>query len=158
MRKYSYLAVFEPNGSGGFGVYFPDLSGCVSFGNDFNHALKMAEEGLGFHIYTMEKDNHTKLLYVLRNFENIRVICPKDIKNSIGVVSCLFDGYSSDNIGQILAERDIAIRTGLHCAPHAHKFLDTFPEGTVRFSVSYFNDKSEFESLKKVLQYIADNS
>lgn len=56
MRKYSYLALFEPNGSGGFGVYFPDLPGCASFGNDYKHALKMAEEGLGLHLYGMEKD------------------------------------------------------------------------------------------------------
>ena len=59
MRKYSYLAVFEPNGSGGFGVYFPDLPGCISFGNNFNHAIKMAEESMGLHIYGMERDNDT---------------------------------------------------------------------------------------------------
>lgn len=57
MRKYSYLAVFEPNGSGGFGVYFPDLPGCISVGEDFSHAVKMTEEALGLHIYGMEKDS-----------------------------------------------------------------------------------------------------
>ena len=57
MRKYSYLAVFEPNGSGGFGVYFPNLPGCASYGDNFKQALKMAEEGLGLHLYGMEKDN-----------------------------------------------------------------------------------------------------
>lgn len=57
MRKYSYLAVFEPNENGGFGVYFPDLPGCVSFGDNFKIALEMAKEGLGVHIYEMERDN-----------------------------------------------------------------------------------------------------
>ena len=57
MRKHSYLAVFEPNGKGGFGVYFPDLPGCASYGDNFNQAHKMAEEGLGLHLYGMEKDN-----------------------------------------------------------------------------------------------------
>ena len=57
MRKYTYLAVFEPNGSGGFGVYFPDLPGCASYGDDFKQAHKMAAEGLGLHLYGMEKDN-----------------------------------------------------------------------------------------------------
>ena len=123
-----------------------------------NAALKWINETGIDNIYAVEKENHAELLIVLREFSNIQIICPPDMKSSIGVVSCLFDGYSSDNIGQILSGHDIAVRTGLHCAPHAHKFLDTFPEGTVRFSVSYFNTKEDFEKLRKVLQYIADNS
>jgi len=124
----------------------------------FNAALKwIAETGIE-NIYTVERKWHNELLCILREFKNITVINPKDIDSCIGVVSCLFDGYSSDNIGQILSEYDIAVRTGLHCAPCAHEFLDTFPEGTVRFSVSYFNTQDDFVKLRKVLQYIADNS
>lgn len=109
-------------------------------------------------IYSKEKEHHHQLLNILAKFENIRVISPQDMNNCIGVVSCLFDGYSSDSIGQILSDYDIAVRTGLHCAPFAHKFLDTFPAGTVRFSVSYFNEKEDFEKLREALQYISDNS
>ena len=36
-------------------------------------------------------------------------------------------------------EFGIMTRCGLHCAPHAHKTLGTFPQGTVRFSLGYFN-------------------
>ena len=123
-----------------------------------NAALKwIAETGIE-HIYTAERNRHAELLCILREFKNITVISPTDIDSSIGVVSCLFDGYSCDNIGQILSERDIAVRTGLHCAPRAHEFLDTFPEGTVRFSISYFNMQDDFEKLRKALRYIADNS
>ena len=56
MRKFTYFAVFEPSTSGGYGVYFPDLPGCTSFGADYNEAVKMAEEALSYHIYEMEKD------------------------------------------------------------------------------------------------------
>jgi len=55
MRKFTYLAVFEPTESG-FSVYFPDLPGCVSFGEDFEDAQKQAADALGLHIYGMEKD------------------------------------------------------------------------------------------------------
>ncbi|MCL1999697.1 MAG: type II toxin-antitoxin system HicB family antitoxin [Turicibacter sp.] len=57
MRKYSYFAVFEPAQDEGFGVYFPDLPGCASYGDDFEQAVKMAEEALGLHLYAMESDN-----------------------------------------------------------------------------------------------------
>jgi len=56
MRKTTYLAVFEPNGSGGYGVYFPDMPGCTSFGENYEKAQKMSEEALGLHMYEMEKD------------------------------------------------------------------------------------------------------
>ena len=78
--------------------------------------------------------------------------------DSIGVVSCLFDGYSSDSIGQVLSQQSVAVRTGLHCAPYAHKFLGTFPSGTVRFSVSYFNSDEDFDVLRNALDYIEENS
>lgn len=55
MRKLTYLAVLEPS-SDGYGVYFPDLPGCISFGKDIEEAQQMAREALELHIYGMEKD------------------------------------------------------------------------------------------------------
>jgi len=55
MRKSTYIAVFEPS-SDGYGVYFPDLLGCVSYGKTYGEAEEMAKEALGLHLYGMEKD------------------------------------------------------------------------------------------------------
>lgn len=55
MRKSSYLAVFEPSGEG-YSVYFPDLPGCISYGNSYEEAQKEAADALGLHLYGMEKD------------------------------------------------------------------------------------------------------
>jgi len=56
MRKLTYLAVFETDEKPGISVYFPDVPGCISCGENFDHALKMAKEALALHIYGMEKD------------------------------------------------------------------------------------------------------
>jgi cysteine desulfurase family protein len=109
-------------------------------------------------IFHKEQNNRKKLLELLEQFDNISVCLQNGESNFIGVVSCVFDGYSSDNIGQILSDKNIAVRSGLHCAPTAHKFLKTFPAGTVRFSVSYFNDENDFDLLKSALLYIYENS
>ena len=109
-------------------------------------------------IYAKEKENQKKLLDVLKEHRNIKIIAPSASANTIGVVSCIFDGYSSDNIGQILSELGTEVRTGLHCAPYAHKFLGTFPEGTVRFSVGYFNNDHDFAKLENDLIYFWNNS
>ncbi|MDD2402310.1 MAG: type II toxin-antitoxin system HicB family antitoxin [Clostridia bacterium] len=55
MRKFTYLAVFEPTEIG-YSVYFPDIVGCVSYGDSFEEAQREAADALGLHIYGMEKD------------------------------------------------------------------------------------------------------
>lgn len=105
-----------------------------------------------------EKVNHKQLVDLLLQYDNIKIVSPLDATLGIGVISAVFARYSSDNIGQILSERDVAVRTGLHCAPDAHRFLGTFPAGTVRFSVGYFNTDDDFDRLEGVLNYINENS
>ena len=56
MRKATYFAVFEPTPKNGYSIYFPDVPGCISCGDNLEHAHKMAEEALGLHLCALEKD------------------------------------------------------------------------------------------------------
>lgn len=124
-----------------------------------NAALKWIHDIGIENIYIKEQKNRHRLLDILMNFNNIRTIfVPENERQSIGVISCVFDGYGSDNIGHVLSNKNVAVRAGLHCAPNAHKYMGTFPSGTVRFSVGYFNEDKDFEQLKEALYYIQDNS
>ena len=109
-------------------------------------------------IRNVEEENHKRLLAILNTHSNVTIVGPKDRSNCIGVISCLFDDYSSDNIGDVLDRYEIAVRTGLHCAPIAHKTLGTFPAGTVRLSVGYFTAEDEFRLLEETLDYIEENA
>lgn len=104
-----------------------------------------------------EKENHKRLFDLISSYNFIKIIGCKDLEKSIGVISCLFDNYTADEIGNVLDEQDVAVRTGLQCSPLAHKTLKTFPAGTVRFSVQYYTSDSDFEGLKKALDYIKEN-
>ena len=104
----------------------------------------------------IEKQNYEKLYKILKKYANIRMYGLST--HSVGIISCTFEGLSPDNVERILAERNVAVRTGLHCAPNAHKFLGTFPAGTVRFSVSYFTTDEDFAQLEEALDYIEENS
>lgn len=109
-------------------------------------------------IFCKEEAHRKRLVELLDQYDNIRIVPQGNEDNFIGVVSCVFDGYGSDSIGQILSDKNVAVRTGLHCAPTAHRFLGTFPSGTVRFSVSYFNNDDDFALLADALSYIHENS
>ncbi|MGV8154999.1 MAG: aminotransferase class V-fold PLP-dependent enzyme [Alkaliphilus sp.] len=123
-----------------------------------NASLKWMKEIGKKGIIAKESENHDILLSILKSYENISIIGQATNNKSIGVISCKFNLYSSDNIGRILSERNIAVRTGLHCAPLAHKFLRTYPEGTVRFSIGYFTRDEDFTVLEDALDYIEENS
>ncbi len=53
----NYIALFEENGKGGYSIVFPDFPGCISAGDSYNEALKMAHEALSFHINGLKEDN-----------------------------------------------------------------------------------------------------
>lgn len=109
-------------------------------------------------IYKKEKEIFNKLISLLKNYENIEIVGYREAKEQVGVVSCVFKGYAPDEIGQVLSDMDIAVRTGLHCSPYAHEFFGTFPAGTLRLSVSYFTTDDELDKLKVALDYIRENS
>mgnify|MGYP000922544363 CR=1 FL=1 len=95
-----------------------------------------------------------RLSECLNEFKQIIVYEEKRQKNQISVIACNFKGYDADSIGTVLDEYGVAVRTGLHCAPNAHKLFNTLPNGTVRFSVGYFNTEQDINDLYEILQNI----
>ncbi len=122
-----------------------------------NAALKWLKNTGINNIRDKEIETTESLLKILRAYSNISLIKTNNINNQIGIISCTFDSYSSDSIGKILSDQNIAVRTGIHCSPDAHDFLGTSPAGTVRFSVSYFTSQEDLFVLKNALDYIYNN-
>ena len=55
MAKYVYPAVFTQEEKG-FSVWFPDLEGCYTCGDDLNDAIRMAEDVLAYVLYDYERE------------------------------------------------------------------------------------------------------
>lgn len=56
MAKYVYPAIFVPEEKGMYSVFFPDIKGCVTCGDDLPHAMEMAEDALSLMLYDMEEE------------------------------------------------------------------------------------------------------
>lgn len=108
-------------------------------------------------MYTVECEKRKQLVKLLDSYDFIKIIGNEKNCKYVGIVSCIMEGISSDSAGSILNEQGIAVRAGLQCAPLAHKFLGTYPAGTIRFSVSHFTSEKDFEELKQVLDYIEED-
>ncbi|KXZ40750.1 cysteine desulfurase family protein [Alkalithermobacter thermoalcaliphilus JW-YL-7 = DSM 7308] len=91
----------------------------------------------------------------LEKIESVKIYGPKDVKKQCSVVSINILDEDSSEISYILdSVFDIATRSGLHCAPLAHKTLGTFEQGTVRFSIGYFNTKKDIDKAIQALKVI----
>lgn len=71
------------------------------------------------------------------------------------VVSFVLNGFDPSAVGFYL-DRDygISVRTGLHCAPLAHRTIGTWPTGTVRVSPGFFSTTADIDQLLSALDAI----
>lgn len=105
-------------------------------------------------IRKIEMENRDRLLECLRAAGFCSLIGEGMECERIGVVSALFDGYSPDEGEMVLGRCGVAVRSGIQCAPYAHRFLGTLPAGTIRFSVSALTGDPEFDALERALDVI----
>lgn len=91
----------------------------------------------------------------LRELPEISVYGPADPAESVGVLSLNVAGLPCDEVGARLEQQfGIFTRTGLHCAPAAHRSIGTLAKGTVRFSVSRFTTEAEIAAALAALANI----
>ncbi len=107
-------------------------------------------EGLEF-IIRQGMDNILSREIYLRNIliEGLKEIANLNIYSSgqsrgLGIVSLKFDNIASIEAAAILDDEfGIAVRPGLQCAPYMHRHLGTFPDGTLRLSLGFFNTEED---------------
>lgn len=68
-----------------------------------------------------------------------------------GVLSFRLWDYDCEEAAQLLGARGICLRSGLHCAPLAHRSAGTQDTGTVRASFSPFTTSAELEGFAEGL-------
>lgn len=72
-------------------------------------------------------------------------------------IPAAFESIHPNEAGAILEQEfEILVRVGLHCAPLAHRALGTFPDGTVRFSLGYFNTREDVDIAIAAVRKIAE--
>jgi cysteine desulfurase family protein len=97
-----------------------------------------------------------RLLSGLAEIPGVTLYGPDDVELHGGAVSFTLDTIDSATLGfRLDREYGICCRTGLHCAPEAHRSIGTYPEGTVRVSPGYFNTSEEIDRFLSALREVA---
>lgn len=93
------------------------------------------------------------LLEGLQTIPEVTVYGPKDPARQVPVVSINLVGLSAGEAAAWLAEKyEIITRSGLHCAPLAHRTIGTLEQGTLRLSLGFFNRPAEIRTLLSALR------
>lgn len=104
--------------------------------------------------------HHRELADALRTglagLPGVQVIGPAAGSPTVGVVSCLVEGFEPQEMAAILdAEFGIETRAGLHCAPRIHAALGTIERGgAVRLSVGFATTASDIETALDAIRAI----
>ncbi len=120
-----------------------------------NAGLKfIMKKGLA-NIIKHKRDLRETFVNCLKNREDIKIV-EYDRKNeNVGVVAADFTFRDNNEIANILYEKyKIKTRSGLQCAPLAHKVLNTLKTNTVRFRFGIINTKKEVIKTVKVINEI----
>ncbi len=99
------------------------------------------------------------LLDALARDERITIHGPRAIDQRVAVVSMTACGAAVATLGERLdRDYEIAVRTGLQCAPGAHRALGTFPAGTLRISPGCFTTEAEIDACVQALRACLDDA
>jgi cysteine desulfurase family protein len=85
---------------------------------------------------------------------NVQVYRAKRSYVQTGVISVRIEGLDCEMAAQRLSEAGICVRSGLHCAPTAHRTVGTIDTGTIRFSISPFNTEHEINRASMIFREI----
>jgi len=101
--------------------------------------------GLGMENVAAHERMLTAELLKLGDIPGVRIIGPTTPENRLAVVSFVVDGVHPHDVGQVLDDAGIAVRTGQHCAQPLHRRFGI--PATVRASASVYTNQTDIDEL-----------
>ena len=169
LLRPDFAKTLEPLVSGGTGsvsdsedipLYLPDrfepgtpnLPGIYGWEAALEYLEDVTVEAVAAH----DRALSARLLGGLRDIPGVSLIGPDTTEGRVGVFSLDFPGKDNAEIAARLEEDfGILTRCGLHCAPSAHRTLGTFPRGTVRLSLGWFNTEADIDRALQAIKALS---
>lgn len=126
-----------------------NIADAVGLGAAIKYVQKIGIENIGRYEHEL-LDYATQLL---KQIGGVKLI--GTAKNKASVLSFTLNGYSNEEVGKVLNEYGIAVRTGHHCAQPILRRLGY--ESSVRPSFAFYNTHQEIDLLAKVIYRLARN-
>ncbi|CAB4659075.1 unannotated protein [freshwater metagenome] len=133
----------------------PNMAQAVGLSAAIDYLNQIGMEQIHEHEIGLTK----RLLDGLLHIQGVKIIGPTDLSDRGGVVSFTVDGVHPHDVGQVLDQYGIAVRTGHHCAWPLMRKLNVV--GTTRASFHLYNTDADvdklLESIIEVQRYFKVN-
>jgi len=126
----------------------PNMAQAVGLGAAIDYLNIVGINNIHKHELTLTE----QLLSGLQHIQGVKVVGPIDLIDRGGVVSFTIDGVHPHDVGQVLDQYGIAVRTGHHCAWPLMRKLNQV--GTTRASFHLYNTSDEVEKLLSTIPLV----
>jgi len=126
----------------------PSISSAIALGSAIDYIKRIGMD----EISEYEEDLTNYLIRELSTIQGLRII--GTAKHHAGSVSFVFEEFHNSDIGELLNQQGIAVRTGHHCT---QPLMEIFKiNGTVRASIALYNTHLEIDELIRGLKNAID--
>lgn len=126
----------------------PNMAQAVGLGAAIDYLNTVGMEKIHKHEIELTK----QLLDGLQHIQGVKVVGPTDLVDRGGVISFTVDGIHPHDVGQVLDQYGIAVRTGHHCAWPLMRKLNQV--GTTRVSFHLYNTSDEIDKLLNTIPLV----
>lgn len=126
----------------------PNMAQAVGLGAAIDYLNIVGMDNIHNHEIALTK----QLLAGLQHIQGVKVVGPTDLVDRGGVVSFTIDGVHPHDVGQVLDQYGIAVRTGHHCAWPLMRKLNQV--GTTRASFHLYNTSAEIDKLLNTIPLV----
>ena len=132
-----------------------NVSGIAGLGASVKFILNEGVEKIREH----EKNLTAYALEKLSSIAGIKIYGPQNPERQTAVISLNFSDQKCEDIAYMLdTNYGIMVRAGLHCAPCAHRTINTLQRGTFRIGMGFYNTYDHIDCLVKALAEIKTKS
>jgi cysteine desulfurase/selenocysteine lyase len=121
----------------------PHISGAVGLAAAIDYVESLGLERIHAHEQTLLAEATT----ALRAVPGLRII--PEAEHKAGVISFTLEGVHPHDLGTILDDEGVAVRTGHHCAMPVMEFFDV--PATARASFGCYSDRADIDQLLRAL-------
>jgi len=126
----------------------PNIAGTIGLGAAIDYLNGLGFEAVGAH----EQELLAYATPALSRIPGLRLL--GTAKEKAAVLSFVLDGLHPHDVGTVLDQEGIAVRTGHHCA---QPLMDRFGvPATTRASLAFYNTKEEIDALVKGIQKVKE--
>lgn len=129
----------------------PNIAGGIGLAEAVNYLTRLGMEEVRTHEVELTRYALRRLDEALK--DDVKILGPRYPELRSGLISMAFRGLNPHVIASLISTKNIAVRSGYHCAQPLHEYLGV-KDGTLRASFYIYNDVDDVDIFINTLEEV----